>query len=118
MTLFHVFAGIGLIGITGYSGFLPFIQDDFSGARLKITTMLAALALGFVLFTGFLQLGSRHAVPQILIYKLSATALGGAVVLLGLFLRMQRIFNRLFFLVAMGSAFLLFSTSLYWGLKL
>lgn len=118
MKLFHVLAGIGLIGLTGYSWFLPFLEDEFTNDRLKVTAMITALAMGFVLFTGFIQLGSRHAVPQFVIYKLAATALGGIVVLMGLFLRIQRLVNVAVYLALTGSGFALFSASLYWGLFL
>lgn len=118
MTLFHVLAGVGLIGLTVYACVLPFINDDFSGDRMKFTTMLVALGLGFVLFTGFLQLGSRHSVPQTLIYKLGATAAGGAIALLGLFLRMKQLLKTELYLFVMAVGFCLFSVSLYWGLTL
>lgn len=118
MKLFHILAGLGLIGLTGYAGFLPFIDDEFAEDRLKIVAMVVALALGFVLFTGFLQLGSRHSVPVAVIYKLAATAAGGAISLLGLFLRMKRLVPTVLFLLLMGSGLVSFSLSLYWGLIL
>lgn len=118
MKLFHVLAGVGLIGLTVFACVLPFIDDDFSEDRMKFTTMLVALGLGFVLFTGFLQLGSRHTVPSILIYKLAATASGGAVALIGLFLRMKALLNLALYLLFMAVGFGLFSVNFYWGLML
>lgn len=112
----HALAGISLLGLTVFSLVSSFRKAVISDQRWKILIAFTGLLLGFVLFTGFVQLGSRHSVHRFILYKLGSTMVGGLVVLLALIARFKDILNDFVIDLALVISIFLFGFSLYFGI--
>lgn len=109
-------AGLGLLGNTIYALTCSLRQDSVSDDHWKILTVFTGLLLGVILFTGFLQLGSRYSVHQFIIYKLIATASGGTLALIALVGRLNQSLPELLQDGLFVIAVFLFGVSLYMGI--
>jgi hypothetical protein len=108
--------GIVLLGVTVYS--LIFSLRQPSTARDHWTVLLAftGLLLGVILFTGFLQLGSRHDVHRFVLYKLGFTGVGGILVFAALLMKLKELLDGFVQDVLLVGAIFLFGASLYLGI--
>jgi hypothetical protein len=116
MTVIHVLAGLGLLGLSVYSLIRSLSRVEIAADHWKIITVFSGLLLAFVLFTGFIQLGSRHSVPRFVLYKLGATVTGGIILLLSLISRLKGLLGTALLDFALAISVFLFGISLYLGI--
>lgn len=84
--------------------------------QVPVLGVLTGLMLAAVLFTGFIQLGSRNTIPSVFLHKLGATVAGGVLALLGLFYRHRADLPLGVFAGTQVLALSCFATSFYWAL--
>lgn len=84
--------------------------------QVPVLGVLTGLMLAAVLFTGFIQLGSRNTIPSVFLHKLGATVAGGILGLLGLFYRHRVRGNLAVFVGTQVLALGCFIVSFYWAL--
>lgn len=116
MNVLHVFAGLTLFGLSVYTLVQSLRRETVSGDLWKVLSAFTGLLLAFVLFTGFVQLGSRHEVPSLVLYKLGTTVLGGVLLLASLIFRIRGIFDGVSRDLAVVVSVFLFGISLYLGI--
>lgn len=116
MTVLHVLAGITLFGLSVYTLVQSLRHEPVSREQWKVLSAFTGLLLVFVLFTGFVQLGSRHEVPSLVLYKLGATVAGGVFLLASLIFRVRAIFDGASRDLAVVVSVFLFGVSLYLGI--
>lgn len=116
MTFLHVLTGIILLGVTVYSLFYSLRRTTISRDHWTVLLAFTGLLLGVILFTGFLQLGSRHGVHRFVLYKLGFTALGGILVFSALLMKLKEILDGFVQDILLVGAIFLFGISLYLGI--
>lgn len=116
MTVLHVLTGLALFGLSVYTLVQSLRRETVPADHWKILSAFTGLLLAFVLFTGFVQLGSRHTVSSLVLYKLGATLAGGVLLLASLLCRLKELFDGVSRDVAVVVAVFLFGVSLYLGI--
>lgn len=108
--------GIILLGVTVYSLIRSLRRDTTPRDYWTVLLAFTGLLLGIILFTGFLQLGSRHGVHRFVLYKLGFTAVGGLLVFSALLMKLKELLDGFVQDILLVGAIFLFGISLYLGI--
>ncbi len=118
MAILHVLTGIGLVGLTVWALVCSLRARETPPEHWKVLSVFSGLLLCVILFTGFIQLGSRHSVSTFMLYKMGATVGGGILLELALVSWLKGYLGRPVLDLLLVLSIFLFGLSLYLGVTL
>lgn len=116
MNLLHILAGLFVLAISGSLCLLPLQKNKMKREQQGLTFLVSlGLVLGFVLFSGFFQLGSRGTIPTVVLWKLGATFTGGLLSIATGLGYLNARWPRPVYMIGQILSLFLFLSAFYWG---